>query len=74
MKKLTLLLVLTMTIGIYSQTMMQIWKGGIKIDSIAVTNDLKLTYTVPTSAYACGTATVDYSGITYHTVLVKRKS
>ena len=68
MKKLILLIVLIMTIGIYSQTMMQLWKGGIKIDSIAITNDLKLTFTAPTSAFTCGTSTVDYSGMTYHTV------
>ena len=70
MKKLTLLIALTMTIGIYSQTTMRIWKGGIKVDSIAVTNDLKLTFIVPTSTFTCGTSTVDYGGQTYHTVQI----
>jgi len=70
MKKITLLIILIFTIGIYSQTMMRLWKGGVKIDSIAVTNDLKLTFTVPTSSFTCGTSTVDYSGKTYHTVQI----
>lgn len=54
MKKLICLLLFFLTITVNTQTMMRIWKNGVKIDSVIVTSDLKITFGAGSSAFNCG--------------------
>jgi hypothetical protein len=68
MKKLICLLVVIVITTTQSQPILRIWKGGVKLDSVAVTNDLKITFGTGSGDFSCGTQIV-YSG----NVLLQRK-
>jgi uncharacterized protein (TIGR02145 family) len=69
MKKLICLLVVIVITTTQSQPILRIWKGGVKLDSVAVTNDLKITFGTGSGDFSCGSQII-YSGKTYNTVLI----
>ncbi|MDP2303287.1 MAG: FISUMP domain-containing protein [Ignavibacteria bacterium] len=69
MKKLICFLVLILITTTQSQSIMRIWKNGVIIDSVAVTNDLKITFGTGGGGFVCGNP-ITYFGKTYNTVLI----
>lgn len=70
MKRIIYLFVIIIITTAQSQTIMRIWKGGVKIDSVAVTSDLKITFSTGSGGFTCGVSTVLYEGKTYNTVSI----
>jgi uncharacterized protein (TIGR02145 family) len=69
MKKLISLLVVILITTTQSQPIMRIWKNGVIIDSVAVTNDLQIIFRTGSGGFNCGTQIV-YEGKIYNTVLI----
>jgi uncharacterized protein (TIGR02145 family) len=69
MKKLISLLVVILITTTQSQSIMRIWKGGVRIDSVTITNNLQVTFGTGSGDFNCGSQIV-YSGITYNTVQI----
>lgn len=70
MKKLSVLLMVVLSMSLNSQTWMQIQKADGGKDSIKLTDISKIYFTTPPTVFTCGTSTVDYVGKTYHTVQI----
>lgn len=68
MKNLVLFLLLIAAISQFAQSRMIIWKGGVKVDSAEVSNDLKITF--KTVNFKCEVDTVVYGGQTYRSVKI----
>jgi hypothetical protein len=69
MKKLICFLVVILITTIQSQSIMRIWKGGVRIDSVTITNNLQVTFGTGSGDFNCGSQIV-HSGITYNTVQI----
>jgi len=69
-KKLSVLLVVLLSMSLSSQTWMQIQKSDGGKDSIKLTDISKIYFTTTPTVFTCGTSTVDYSGKTYNTVQI----
>jgi len=70
MKKLSVLLMVLLSMSLQSQTWMQIEKISGGKDSVKLTDITKIYFTTTPTVFVCGTSTIDYSGKTYHTVQI----
>ncbi|PIW98333.1 MAG: hypothetical protein COZ80_11105, partial [Ignavibacteria bacterium CG_4_8_14_3_um_filter_37_9] len=61
MKKLSVLLMVLLSMSLQSQTWMQIEKISGGKDSVKLTDITKIYFTTTPTVFVCGTSTIDYS-------------